>query len=78
MYYSKLLADDYRGKSSAISRVDFLSLTSQADKAKESNNAGLKDYDFAYWDYFIKNATSGNQTVPLQLHFWKDSLIPLE
>ncbi|KAE7998072.1 hypothetical protein FH972_002650 [Carpinus fangiana] len=60
--------NDYQGKSSAISGVDFFSLT-QADKAKESNNAGLKDLDFASWEDILKNATSGSQTVPLQPPF---------
>lgn len=62
------ISNDYQGKSSAISGVDFVSLT-RADKAKESNNAGLKDLDFASWEDVFENGTTGSQTVPLQPPF---------
>ena len=62
------LTDDYQGKFSTILGVDLASLT-QADKAKLSNDTGLKIHDFPLWGDALENGTSGNQAVTFQPSF---------
>lgn len=62
------MTGDFQGKLSAISRVDFVSLT-LADKVKDSNNPELKHLDFALWDDILGNGTSGGEAVPFQPSF---------
>ncbi|KAL4645329.1 hypothetical protein ACB092_02G227900 [Castanea dentata] len=62
------ISDDYQRNFSTISGVDFASLT-QADKAEDSNNAGLKILDFPSWEDDLGNGTSGNQAVTFQPSF---------
>ncbi|KAF3951029.1 hypothetical protein CMV_023280, partial [Castanea mollissima] len=51
-----------------ISGVDLASLT-EADKAEDSNSAGLKILDFPSWEDYLGNGTSGNQAVTFQPSF---------
>ncbi|KAF5480859.1 hypothetical protein F2P56_001569 [Juglans regia] len=67
-YFDASSSRDFQGKLSAISRVDFVSLT-LADKVKDSNNPESKHLDFALWDDILGNGTSGGEAVPLQPSF---------